>query len=80
MSEVMWYEKFESAMLWLDHRIGDQSRWLRRPFKYPYTTYFGLAMVAIALCAVGAVYEIGWLGFTGFGMMFVCFIASLPSD
>jgi len=80
MSEVLWYEKFESGMLWLDHRIGDLSRWLRRPFKYPYTTYFGLAAVAIVLCGTGAIYHISWPGLTGMMLIFVCFIATLPPD
>lgn len=79
MGEALWYEKFESAMLWLDHRIGDLSHWLRRPFKYPYTTYFGLFVIAFALCAAGAFYDIGWLMLSGIGLFLVSFIATLPN-
>lgn len=80
MSEHPWHEKFESGMLWLDHRIGDLSRNLRKPFKYPYTTYFGLGMVAFLLAAVSVVNDIRLLGFTGAGLLFICFVAMLPTD
>lgn len=79
MSEGLWYEKFESGMLWLDHRIGDLSRRLRKPFKYPYTTWFGLAMVALVLAVVSAIYSISLLGLAAMGLIFICFIAVLPN-